>query len=192
MSKNEVMINELFPTSIFLRDNNDLIDEELLALSFSLCKTHGTTPFDTNCLSTLCSMSNVLSLPGFEKINQFISETVDVFLEYKKIKRENLKFVDSWLNYYEEGSYQDLHMHHDSLISGVFYIKSEGKPDFLIQSPFHFTQPKIPSYTENNLNNCHTAFFESKPGRCIVFLSNVLHKTKAATSDRISLSFNIA
>jgi len=70
-------------------------------------------------------------------------------------------------------------------------IQTSEEKDFVFQSPYHFYQPITPKYTETNLNNCHTSDYNSLEGRCIIFMSNLMHRTLPATDERISLSFNI-
>jgi uncharacterized protein (TIGR02466 family) len=132
-----------------------------------------------------------LILDLFKDIKRAISNTIGAYCERVKIQTENLKFSGSWLNRYEEHGYQDLHTHADSVLSGVFYLKSAGEKDLIFQAPWHFFQPCQPEYTEQNLDNCHNVEYASVEGRCFIFPSHLMHRTLPATTERMSLSFNI-
>jgi hypothetical protein len=188
---NQYYVNDLFPTRVLYKDTLDLITPAVLQKAKEILAQYKNSPFHSSCSSTVNTFSNVLDLPEFIEIKQFLSECASVFLDIHKIDSEQLNFLDSWLNHYDVGGYQDLHMHHDSMVSGVFYLESLGNKDFVLQAPWHFQQPKIPNYIEQTLDNSHNAEFDSVPGRAIFFMSHALHRTAPATASRISLSFNI-
>jgi uncharacterized protein (TIGR02466 family) len=190
MSDDTFNYNYLFPSLVVYKDFGKVPDD-LIDLSRDIISEHGGKPFNSPCLSTVRTYANVLNLKEFTKIKEQIIQTIAVFCDIHKIEKEELYFVDSWLNSYQVHGFQDLHLHPDSLLSGVFYIKSSGEKDFVFQSPYHFYQPITPKYTETNLNNCHTSDYNSLEGRCIIFMSNLMHRTLPATDERISLSFNI-
>jgi hypothetical protein len=187
---NQYSINQIFPTTILYKDS-DLVDQELVRISKNLINLHATKPFYSNCYSTVSTFSQVLEEPGFERLSKFLFDLVAVFLDVQKINGDNLRFLDSWLNLYEPGGYQDLHNHHDSMLSGVFWLQSSGEKDFIVQAPWHFHQPKIPKYTELNLSNSHNIEYNSIPGRGMIFMSHTLHRTLPTSVERMSLSFNI-
>ena len=184
-------MNELFPTMVMYKDYPNLITKQLQDYSRNILKEYGNKPFYSPCISTVQTYSDILELPEYQEIKQSIIDTVSVYTNTLKIDNNNLSFLDSWLNLYNQHGYQDLHNHHDSMLSGVFYIKSVGNKDFVFQSPWHFQQAKLPNYTEQNLKNSHNIEYNSLEGRLIIFMSNTLHRTLPATEERISLSFNI-
>lgn len=180
----------LFPCHVMYKES-DLVDNNIIDVSRNLVKDHSDTPFYSKCLSTVRTKSSILELPEFANIKQFLGNLVYVYCEQMRIDCSKLSILDSWLNLYEEGGYQDLHNHHDSMISGVFWLKSSGEKDFIFQSPWHFMQPRLPNYTESNLNNCHNVEINSLVGRGMVFMSHMLHRTLPTKQERISLSFNV-
>lgn len=188
---NQFYVNELFPTRVMYKDAPELITPRVIQKAKEILTLYQDYPFNGPCNSTVKTLSNVLELPDFAEIKQFLLGCASVFLDLHKINGSRLGFVDSWLNQYDVGGYQDLHMHHDSMISGVIYLESSGNKDFILQAPWHFQQPKIPNYIEQTLDNAHNAEFNSVTGRAIFFMSHALHRTLPATSSRISLSFNI-
>ena len=188
---NEYFVNELFPTRVVYKEQPELITSEVLTRSHSILKQYGDRPFYSPCNSTVNTYSQVLELPEFAQIKNFVSEAISVFLDVHKIDPAGLDFLDSWLNYYDVGGYQDLHNHHDSMISGVIYLESAGNKDFVFQAPWHFQQPKLPNYLEQTVGNSHNVEYNSSVGRVIIFMSHALHRTLPATAPRMSLSFNI-
>lgn len=187
----EYFINELFPTRVVYKDRPDLVTESVLTKSKEILQQYKDKPFYSPCNSTVHTFANVLDLPEFAEIKNFITEVASVFLDVHSIDPQGLDFLDSWLNYYDIGGYQDLHNHHDSMLSGVIYLQSSGAKDFIFQAPWHFQQPKLPNYTVNTVANSHNVEYNSEVGRAIIFMSHALHRTLPATAPRISLSFNI-
>lgn len=187
----EYFVNELFPTRVVYKDNPRLVTESVLTKSKEILERYQDSPFYSPCNSTVHTFARVLDLPEFTEIKNFITEVVSVFLDVHNIDPKGLDFLDSWLNYYDVGGYQDLHNHHDSMLSGVIYLQSSGAKDFIFQAPWHFQQPKLPNYTINTVANSHNVEYNSEVGRAIVFMSHALHRTLPATAPRMSLSFNI-
>lgn len=190
MSDNEFVYNYLFPSLVVYNDFGK-VSEDLIDFSKQLLQDYGDKPFNAPCLSTLGAHSTILNLPEFGTIKEHIIKTLSVFSDIHQIDKNDMYFTESWLNSYDTHGYQDLHLHPESMVSGIFYIKSEGEKDLIFQSPYHFHQPVIPKYTKQNLSNCHTAEYASVEGRCIIFMSHLMHRTLPATKERISLSFNI-
>ena len=188
---NDFSMLTLFPCHVMYREDKNLVTEDLVSVSRRIIKDNVDTPFYSKCISTIRTKNNVLELPEFANVKQFLGNLIYVYCEQMKIDCSRLSILHSWLNLYEESGYQDLHNHHDAMISGVFWIKSSEEKDFIFQSPWHFSQPKLPSYTEMNLNNCHNVEINSLIGRGMVFMSHMLHRTLPTQSERISLSFNV-
>ena len=187
---NEYSELKLFPSYVMYRESN-LVTESLIETSKQILDNNKDKPFYGSCISTVNTKSDVLELKEFSGIKQFLCDLIYVYCEQISIDCSKLNIMDSWLNLYAENGYQDLHNHHDSMISGVFWLKSEGDKDFVFQAPWHFMQPKLPRYTEMSLNNCHNVEINSSVGRGMVFMSHMLHRTLPAKSERISLSFNV-
>ena len=186
-----VFCDVLFPTIVVYNENEDIINESIVSFARKIVKENYDKPFYSPCYSTVNKLASVLDYKEFSFIKQRIINCLGAYLQRTKIKKENLKFSCSWINLYEQHGYQDLHNHNRSMISGVFYLKSDGNKDLIFQSPAHFFQPIAPEYEEKNIENCWNVEYESKVGRCFIFPSHLMHRTLPATSERISLSFNI-
>lgn len=192
MINNEYGIDYLFPT-VVMQKNFGKVDSKIIKLSRKLLKGCAERPYYGRCTSTVRdnNKNQILDLPEFAELKGNITTLVGVMLDVLKIKKDNLKLLDSWLNHYSPGEYQDLHMHHGSMISGVYWIESAGEKDFILQAPWHVQQPIIPDFVENNLISSHHAEYNSVPGTATVFMSHALHQTIPSSKERISLSFNI-
>jgi len=188
---NELYYDFLFPCLVCYTDS-DIINMPMIDKCKDILNESSEKPFYSNCKSTVKTNNNILELKEFNLIRENIINSLSGFCDILNIKKENLKFISSWLNYYEKGQYQDLHTHSDSMISGVFYIKGTNKKDLIFQAPWHFYQAREPEYTKIELKNCHNVEYESVTGRCYLFLSNLMHRTLPSTEERISLSFNIS
>ena len=181
----------LFPTFVVYTENKELITENILNESRKLIEKYGNIPFHSPCISTVKTFGDVLNLPEFEEIKHAIINTLSAYIQKTRIVKDNLKFSGSWLNLYNKHGYQDLHLHSDSMLSGGFYLKSDGNKDLIFQSPYHFFQANTPDFEEMTSDNCSNVEYTSNAGRCFIFPSHLMHKTLPATSERISLSFNI-
>jgi len=181
----------LFPTFVIYKDNPNAVTDSIINFSRNLILENKDKPFHSDCYSTVNTLGNVFDYREFDAIKENVIDCLNAYLQRTRIKKNRLKFSCSWLNLYNKHGYQDLHMHTNSMLSGVFYIKSEGNKDLVFQSPSHFFQPIIPEYEELNLENCSNVEYNSNVGRCFIFPSHLMHKTLPATSERISLSFNI-
>lgn len=187
----ELYYDRLFPSLVTYTENKNLVTKNIETRSREIIEQNKEKPFFSECYSTVNKFGTVLELPEFSEIKQAIINAVGGYCAMSKINTEGIRFTCSWLNLYEKHGYQDLHSHPDSMISGVFYIKSSEESDFVFQAPWHFFQPSMPIHTEQNLENSHNIRYESKVGRCMIFPSHLMHRTLPAKSERISLSFNI-
>lgn len=192
MANNEFSIDYLFP-SIVLQKHFGTVDKKIIDVSRDILKMCDERPFYGKCTSTVgvSGYNQILDHPAFEEIRNQVTVLVNVLLDVLKISVDEIKIIDSWLNHYNPGEYQDLHMHHGSIISGVYWIESAGEKDFIVQSPWHIQQPIIPNYKEKNLVNAHNVEYNSVPGTGTVFMSHTLHQTCPSSKERISLSFNV-
>ena len=186
-----VYCDALFPTFVVYTENANVVTDKIVEFSRDLVLKNKDKPFHSACYSTVKTLGNVFDFEELNPIRDAIVNCLGAYLQRTKIKREGLKFSCSWLNLYETHGYQDLHLHTGSMLSGVFYIKSSGNKDLIFQSPYHFYQPIQPEYEELNLETCSNVEYNSNVGRCFIFPSHLMHRTLPATSERISLSFNI-
>jgi uncharacterized protein (TIGR02466 family) len=186
------IVNLLFPTVIYQKNNKKLINQKIIKKSKEICKQYGENIFITKCLTTVYTYPNVLNLPEYSKIKEFITSGVSDYINFMQFdKTKEYKIKGSWLNYYEPGNLQELHMHHDSMISGCFYILANDENDFYVRSSSYTQQAILPFNEVENEYNQYTTSFKTFSGNLILFMSNCLHGTVPSQKERISLSFNI-
>ena len=104
-----------------------------------------------------------------------------------------LKCNECWLNVYSEGHAQDVHLHGNSVISGIYYPKAPpGSGALLIHSPFNDIMLDPPT-RELNALNIKVMAIKPKPGKMILFRSFVKHSVTPTRGkeERISIAFNL-
>ena len=188
---NKINYDYIFPSLVTYCDRPDLVTEELVSTAKQVALDNRDQPFYSPCISTVKKVDHLLDMPGFEKLRLFISDQIQAYCQIQKIKQHKMMFESSWVNLYEINGYQDLHAHPDSMLSGVFYLKSAEEKDFIFQAPWYFFQACHPDHEEITLNNCHNIEYQSIVGRCYMFPSHLMHRTLPAKSERISISFNV-
>lgn len=185
-------INLLFPTVIYQKTDKNLITKNIVKLSKKICLDYGKNSFITNCTTTVETYVDVLNLKEFEKIKEFISNSVLEYCNFLNFDiSRGIKVTGSWLNHYNPGELQELHLHHDSLISGSFYIISSGEADFYVRNPSYNYQPILPFLTEENSYNQNNVIYTTDVGKLILFTSATFHGTIPTKKERLSLSFNV-
>ena len=104
----------------------------------------------------------------------------------------DLYITQSWANFTKEGEYHHEHAHSNSIVSGVFYVKSDNETDkiFFHKSGYQQLQPE----TENfNVYNSSSWWYEAVEGQLFLFPSSLVHSVgiiEKEGHERISLSFN--
>lgn len=188
----DAFVSLFFPTVIYEKKSSDLINKKMIDKSMDLCKDYGKNSFITNCLTTVSTFDSVLELPEFKEIKFFILESVSEYLNFMKFdKSKEYKISGSWLNYYEPGDLQELHIHHDSMVSGSFYLVANDEKDFYIRSPQYNQQAILPFNEVETEYNQYTHSIITSPGKLLIFMSSTLHGTIQSKKERLSLSFNI-
>ena len=180
-----------FPTVIYQKDNPKLISESIKIEAKRICFNQGDYAFQSKCISTIKTNNNILELPDFYRIKKIIEESIQEYCKYMKFDmNKSYQIKDSWLNYYQPGMYQESHIHHNSLISGVLYIIGSGLADFYVSSPFYNQQSLLPTFNHEN-DSFANYNYETVDGRILLFMSSTLHATRPTDKEKVSLSFNI-
>lgn len=142
----------------------------------------------------------LLDLPQLKKIRDQIQEHIDYFVyEILGASREQRwEITTSWINQAIPGQYHSQHIHSNSMISGVYYIKTTPDSGSLVFHKNSLMQnlwgstlcidfPKITEY------NVQAIGFNPEPGELIMFPSILDHSvmTNDSSEDRYSLAFNV-
>ena len=136
----------------------------------------------------------VLNNSKFKSLKDFFTNHVNKYFEEVVSIKNNLQpyITQSWLNYNNKNQEHHLHMHHNSIISGVFYINSQIEYDSIYfkkdDDQIFFNQ--INQYNNYNSNEYRIPVDK---GMLILFPSNLKHFVKSNEKNytRISLSFNV-
>jgi|5B_taG_2_1085324.scaffolds.fasta_scaffold111864_1 uncharacterized protein (TIGR02466 family) len=184
-------IDTLFPTTIYRKDCPRLISESLKITARRICLNEGDYEFQSKCISTVRTNCNILEHPEFFRVRKEITKSIQEYCEYLKLDiSRKFRVRESWLNCYQPGMYQEGHIHHNSLISGVLYILGSGTADFYVSSPFYNQQSILPEFKDKN-HNFANYNYDTIDGRILLFLSSTQHATRPTDKEKISLSFNI-
>ena len=111
---------------------------------------------------------------------------------FKVDDKTQIHITQSWLNLNSKGEYANIHVHPNSIFSGVFYFNADPETDKL-----YFTSGKYLQITINpshcDLLNSRTWWFPAETGKLLIFPSDLQHfvETVQTDEDRISLAFNV-
>jgi|5B_taG_2_1085324.scaffolds.fasta_scaffold104193_2 uncharacterized protein (TIGR02466 family) len=136
----------------------------------------------------------VLNNSKFKNLKDFfISHVAKYFEEVISIKNNLQPYItQSWINYNNKNQEHHIHMHQNSIISGVFYVNSRIENDSIYfkkdDDQIFFNQIK-----QYNKYNCNEFRIPVETGLLLLFPSNLKHFVKTNKKDytRISLSFNV-
>lgn len=94
--------------------------------------------------------------------------------------------TQSWINLVEKGMCTHQHIHQNSIVSGVFYVKAN---DVI---SFHRQPSSIEvARSENNLYNSDNFDVNVRNNMLLLFPSDILHSTPISSEDmRVSIAFN--
>lgn len=193
---NQPTVIGIFPTPVLCANiNRPLYSEEIQ--SIENFKKDTAINVGGNLTSTDQNVLDNINLTG---IKEFIEKQIQIFITDILCPQTpmNLKITQSWLNWTTAEQQHYLHMHPNSYLSGVFYIKADGEADRIIFEKIR---------DANNITNCNIDFdvnemnpFNSRQwwiptntGDLLLFPSGLLHQVpieKSRRGVRTSLAFN--
>ena len=106
-------------------------------------------------------------------------------------KQTELYITQAWANYNQTNQSHHEHHHANSIVSGVFYLQTDGvEIDFFKVGPHMF--PLEFRYDKWDTNNCLSYWLKSHPGKLIIFPSTLKHSVRQNKSnvERISIAMN--
>ena len=127
------------------------------------------------------------------KFVETVQSEIDSFTSNVLGQEPTLAPTQSWLNFNPAGTKHNIHAHANSIVSGIFYIKTNDKTGNI-----NFHKPENKSFLiENEIKtynkyNFEYMFFTPIQGQLFLFPSYLLHSVGLNQSKitRISLSFN--
>ncbi len=133
----------------------------------------------------------VLSKDIFSNLNEFIKDCVKDYTDKIFVTDQKLNVTQSWVNKTKSGEEHHYHYHPNSIISGVFFLKSGSPIKFLNNrnDSFHLEHKK--NVNPYNPYNQTSYEYPSQPRVLVLFPSYIPHCVPVNTGDdRYSLSFN--
>ena len=128
---------------------------------------------------------------SLKSITSFFKECIDDYCNTIINSEQRLVITQLWGNRNPKGSKHHEHVHPNSIISGVFYLRQDPKlpPIQFSQSNQHGMKLDPRKY---NVYNSETFLLPCTAGELILFPSNLKHSVPINMGDeeRISLSFN--
>jgi len=125
---------------------------------------------------------NILDEPRFSRLRAFLEECVADYLD------------NVYCYAYE--SFQRLHTHGNSIVSGVYYLKADPRRS----APLMFEKAEGSSFPylavaakEQTIFTANRMAYPSESGICYLFPSHIKHgyETPSSGGERISLAFNV-
>lgn len=136
---------------------------------------------------------NLHKEPLFKPIVEFLHETIsEVFIDLGFVP--NFELTGLWATRQSvSGGYHHRHIHHNSFISGVYYLNGSENTigtTFFSSSIEEVIRPAVLDESSMKIRYNHTTTFEE--GKAVVFPAILQHSTgfNPADSDRIILSYN--
>lgn len=124
--------------------------------------------------------------PLIEQINQLL-----FMISEKYNFRKTVRVLELWINVNETGDYNMSHMHPGAVLSGVYYIQTNGTGtlDILRSKQEAYLWQSIVNENQNR-ETWSGISFVPRAGKVLVFPSWVDHAVAPCEGQRISLAFN--
>ena len=128
----------------------------------------------------------------FDSLTKWINSEVMEYAGQIGYNQKKFACIDSWINFYEKGDYQEIHEHtQDCTISAVYYLKTPEKSGNLI---LHSPEPLgvTDNFDKDNPYTWKIYTIEPKEGMLVMFKANVYHNVTKndADEERISIAYN--
>jgi uncharacterized protein (TIGR02466 family) len=124
-------------------------------------------------------------------VTTFFKECLNDYCDTILNSDQRLSVTQLWANKNPKGSEHPIHMHPNSIVSGVFYLRQNPA-----LPPIYFYNGNMDTFMlQPRENSCYTSEFVSLPcetGDLVLFPSSLLHSVplNGSEEERMSLSFN--
>lgn len=179
-------INQLFPLPIAFFDLGRPLESN--ELNFIMDQ-----PQRKNLGNTSSQDNYLTNKPELQDLHNFFTESANEFLKevYQPSYNTQLRITQSWANYTNNGQFHHKHAHPNSVVSGVFYVKTTQGKDRIYFYRSGFQQIKFKTENWNQFNS-ESWWFDAVEGQLIMFPSHLEHMVQTLDHEdtRVSLSFN--
>jgi len=183
MKKDELLT--VFPTPVQIYKHEDSIEKELKYIE----NIEWTSQVANGNFKT--KDSYLIKHESLKNITSFFKECIDDYCNTIMNSNQRLVITQLWGNRNPKGSKHHEHVHPNSIISGVFYLRQDPKlpPIQFSKNSQHGMKLDPRKY---NTYNAETFLLPCTAGELILFPSNLRHSVPINMGDeeRISLSFN--
>src|SRR5262249_31579411 len=133
---------------------------------------------------------NVLDRPDFKIVRDVVTKELDLYTRELLAVNKSIEFyvTNSWVNIHRRGQSAGRHVHHNSLISGVLYLKTnETSGDIVFHRDVLSLLPFPPTLDLDmdkfNLYNCKSWSYRPRTNDLCLFPSVVMHSVDPNQSD---------
>ena len=190
----------LFPTAVQVSqiDNHEKLNARLMDVINVLRRREpNTKPQSWSCdlYTTIGSPRTFLEEPGIGDFAEIALQKANEFANALQMDTANHKprINECWVNVYSHSHAQDVHIHQNSVISGIYFVKAPpGSAPTLFHSPTADVM-LAPPITGNNQLNASIAGFEAAEGRMLLFRSSLRHNVLPSQihAERVTIAFNV-
>ena len=192
-------IKLLFPTPVQVCDVVDApaINRDLMREIDAVREVQpNTKPQSWACdlYTTIGSPRMLLEREGARRLLTIAQDNVNLFAQTLGFdtSQQRLRIHECWINAYAAGHSQEIHLHRNSVVSGIYYVQAPpGSGATLFYSPFADVMLE-PRAVEGNALNAKVTGFPPVAGRMLLFRSHLRHSVMPGTFDgeRTTVAFN--
>ena len=176
---------QIFPTPVLITKYDGNLDKELKYVDYLPYKEQkGNANFKSK-------DSYLMEIEELKSIKDFFYESLNKYTKNISQSDQRLVVTQCWANKNPPGSKHHEHVHPNSILSGVFYLKQDKTlPPIQFNKSIQHAM-KLDPKKYNNLNS-ETFLLPCTDGELLLFPSNLKHSvpTNMGKEARISLSFN--
>ena len=194
----EPTLEHLFPTTILIADHPDAgrLNAALLEI---VVATRNADPEGRKRSNVQAWQSDRLDRSA-QPIQEFCRFVLDHGMQFARAHQWNvdgavtLVMPELWVNVNGPNSFNQLHTHPNSLISGVYYAKTPADSgELILHDPRKQASVYQAPLSGRNFRNVHQYQVEPKEGRLVLFPSWLEHGVgqNRSEEERVSFSFNI-
>src|SRR6056300_1680270 len=183
-----MLLLKLYPTPVVVFDFKPLSEEEKHTI-INTPSFHNKNTYLENVSST---DKNILENKKLKRLRDAIQTCIDRYKNEVMSCDEELYMTNSWVNFLPPEQTHPMHYHSNSIVSGVYYIKTDEKtPHLELEHPntnlWRLTWKRKKFNHENNLST----FVKAKDNRLVLFPSTIWHSVgkNLCSETRISISF---
>lgn len=173
----------LFPIPVFQNKINFNLDIDKLVQQLSFSDNEGGNSFS--------NQQYILNIDELSELKKLIKESLQSYRDnvINPEKKLQIYITNSWLNISKQGNKHHKHSHVNSLISGVYYVKTGSNDSITF---YHNRYDQIKIYPkEYNIFNSDSWTIPVSSGDLLLFPSYLDHGVTSCHNDiRISLAFN--